>query len=186
MERQKTDMNVLMHGLVISQIDKSAKENKGKLLYQEKGKTKYLIIDILEICILVIIDGLCYLYINNMHWVNILAMLFIGIIYAFRIHYHYNCSKSFVEIYQNYVLAQGMKASWNDGLVVSKHELLQIGGAASTIRGYQICEYKNGRKEIVIVFAEKNSNKYKNQIILEKLNGEYIMSALHMVDVKQL
>lgn len=187
MERKESNMNVLIHDLVILQKDQNAREDKGELLYKENGKTKYLLMDISEIGIFIIIDILFYSCMKNMHWVNILFLLVIGTIYAFRIHYHYNCSKYFIEIYQNYVLAQGARASCRDNeIAILKHELLQSDGAVSTIQGYQVCECKNGCKEVVIIFAERDGNKYKNQIILGKLNGQQIISALNMVDIKQI
>ena len=38
----------------------------------------------------------------------------------------------------------------------------------------------------ITIFALYTKHKYKNQIILGKLNGQQIISALNMVDIKQI
>ncbi|MBU5477691.1 hypothetical protein KQI69_00555 [Eubacterium sp. MSJ-13] len=189
MERKKLDHRAILRSLNTSFTDKEEKENSGKLLYEENGKNIYWIIDLLILFIFLAIGR--YLYLNNIeikvYWWYFVILLIIGIIYSIKIRNDINYSKYEIKIYENYVIAKGVQAIFNNNeIIVDRHKVLNGEGGRSTIQGYLICQGSFGRKDVIIIFAEKYVDKSPNKIIIEKLNTGKIINALEQIRIKNI
>ena len=189
MERKKLDRRAIFRTINIDSIDKKEKENSGKLLYEENGKNMYWIIDLFILFIFIAIVR--YLYLNNIgievHLWYFVILLIGGIIYFNKIRNDIKISKYYIKIYQNYVIVQGVRAVLNnDGITVDRQKLLSNEGGKSTIQGYSICKDSSGRKDVIIIFAEKFGQELQNKVIIEKLNTDRIVGVLEDIGIKNI
>ena len=159
-------------------ISDEQEQNKGKLLYEEKGKLRYIFYDMIGFIIFIMIIKYYNNIDPNMH-IAYMAIQFIGLVFViFKLAKHFNTWRSKIEIYEHYIVAYGYQAYFNmDGLFIYPRNFKKEQWGSGVCYGYGYSE-----KRIYIVFPKWSD--IETIVVLDKMDSSKIEKTLQQIGVK--
>ena len=159
-------------------ISGGQEENKGKLLYKEKGKLRYVLYDLIGFIIFFLVIQY-YSKVDSNMYIAYMVILYVGLIFViFKLAKHFNTWRSKIEIYEHYIVAHGYRAYFSiDGVLIYPRNFKKEQWGSGACYGY-----RNLGKCIYIVFPKWSD--IETVVVLDKMDNNKIEKTLQQIGVK--